>query len=504
VTSVRPEHIDGFRRIVADRLGLQFDETKLGFLAEVLRGRLAASRHAPALYLAKLESIAPDQELRVLAQDLTVGETYFFRNIDQFQALTDVALPDRRRAQSAHKRLQILSAGCASGEEAFSLAIMVRRAIPDRSWHVSIRAVDVNPAALEKAARGRFTRWSLRETPAEIQHAYFRGEDRDVVLDETIRTTVTFEERNLAVEDRELWQPGVYDIVFCRNVLMYFTPEQAQALVTRITGSLAPDGYLFLGHAETLRGLSQQFHLCHTHRTFYYRRREGTSHEARRSAPGTPASRAVTPMLVETVHDDDTWMRSIQAAAGRIQALASQPAVNAAAAVASPLRPDLGLALDLLRNGRSSDALGLLHSFPPESDRDPDVLLLKALLLADSGELAAADEACHRLLAVDELNAGAHYVLALCREGAGDRRSAAEHDQMATYLDPLFAMPRLHLGLLGRRGGDRETARRDLTQAMLLLQREDASRLLFFGGGFSREALMALCRAELDACGANP
>jgi chemotaxis protein methyltransferase CheR len=217
-----------------------------------------------------------------------------------------------------------------------------------------------------------------------------------------------------------------------------------------------------------------------------------------------PASRAATTVPVDALHDDDTWLRIIQTAAGRIQALTGQPAVTASAAVASPFRPDLGLALDLLRHGRPSDALDLVHSFPSESDRDPDVLLLKALLLADSGELAAAEEACHRLLAVDELNAGAHYVLALCREGAGDRSSAAEHDQMATYLDPLFAMPRLHLGLLGRRGGDRETARRDLTQAILLLQREDASRLLFFGGGFSREALMALCRAELDACGAKP
>jgi chemotaxis protein methyltransferase CheR len=91
--------------------------------------------------------------------------------------------------------------------------------------------------------------------------------------------------------------------------------------------------------------------------------------------------------------------------------------------------------------------------------------------------------------------------MALCREALGDRAAAQEHAQTAAYLDPTFAMARLHLGLLARRGGNRDTARRELATAMVLLQREDASRILLFGGGFGRQALVALCRAELTACG---
>jgi chemotaxis protein methyltransferase CheR len=105
------------------------------------------------------------------------------------------------------------------------------------------------------------------------------------------------------------------------------------------------------------------------------------------------------------------------------------------------------------------------------------------------------------LLACDELNAGAHYLLALCRESAGDRARALEHDRTAIYLDASFAMPRLHLGLMARRAGDAEAARRELTQALPLLKREDASRLLLFGGGFGREALISLCQAELKSAG---
>jgi chemotaxis protein methyltransferase CheR len=157
-----------------------------------------------------------------------------------------------------------------------------------------------------------------------------------------------------------------------------------------------------------------------------------------------------------------------------------------------------------LRTEHFTEALDLVQALPPESANDPDVLLLQAVLLAHSGRLAPAEDMCRRLLEIDELNSGAHYVLALCREGARDQSAAASHDQVAVYLDPAFAMPRLHLGLLARRAGDCDAARRELGQALELLQREDASRLLLFGGGFNREALLGLCRAELIACGGKP
>jgi chemotaxis protein methyltransferase CheR len=126
------------------------------------------------------------------------------------------------------------------------------------------------------------------------------------------------------------------------------------------------------------------------------------------------------------------------------------------------------------------------------------------VLQTHAGRLAEAEAACRDLLAQDELNAGAHYLLALCREGLGDRAGAVEHDQVAVYLDPGFAMPHLHLGILARRVGEKATARRELARALALLAGEDSARLLLFGAGFSREALGALCRAEIVGCGGDP
>jgi chemotaxis protein methyltransferase CheR len=496
--------VERFRAIVARRLGLQFEDAKLGWLGDVLRRRVESKRQVGELYLAQLESDAAPDELAALAQELTVAETYFFRSIDQFRALQEQVLPERLCAQAARRCLRILSAGCASGEEAYSIAMALHGLLPDPSWKVSIHAVDLNPAMIEKARRARYTAWSLRETPAALRERWFRPDGCEVVVDDAVRAAVIFEERNINVDDTEFWRPGTFDVVFCRNVLMYFTPQGAQAAVVRIARSLAPGGILFLGHAETLRGLSQDFHLRHTHGTFYYQRKDAVEPvpagglQARAFATGA----AESALTVAGIERGDSWVEAIGKAAERIRALTEQPADRPRRTAVPAARGwHLGRALDLFRQERFADALGLMQALPAESTRDPDMLLLHAVLLVHRGQLDQAEETCHRLLAIDGLNAGAHFVLALCREGAGDHAGAADRDQVAVYLDPAFAMPRLHLGLLARRAGDHEAVRRELQQALALLEREDASRLLLFGGGFDRGALLSLCRAELRAIG---
>ena len=144
-----------------------------------------------------------------------------------------------------------------------------------------------------------------------------------------------------------------------------------------------------------------------------------------------------------------------------------------------------------------------MRGLPPGSANDPDAQLLLAVLHANSGEIVEAEKIARQVLAADELNTGAHYLIALCREYDGDRDGAVRHYQAATYLDLLFAMPHLHLGLIAKRSGDTDTAQRELGIALSLFDREDAARILLFGGGFTREALLAFCRAELRACGGN-
>ena len=353
-----------------------------------------------------------------------------------------------------------------------------------------------------------------------MQARWFSKSGRDFVLDDSIRESVRFEERNLASPHGALAATDTYDAIFCRNVLMYFLPEVAQRAVARLRRALVSSGYLFLGHAENLRGLSHGFpSLPHPRHLLLpaARRRRAPRRTPRR------ASRAAGRALSQAACEEDGrgedwavhWVDGVNRSSARIQELSERAIGRRApfgfgAYLACVVGADndrarhVSGALALLERERFSEALDVLAGLPRERAPDADVLLLRAALLTHSGQLAAAEDACHELRGLDEMSAGAHYLLALCREGTGDRPGAVQQHQAAAYLDPSFAMPRLHLGLLARRAGDARSAQRELREALALLAREDASRILLFGGGFAREALTQLCRAELRAAGGAP
>jgi chemotaxis protein methyltransferase CheR len=510
--------IEGFRSLVAQRLGLYFDDAKLDFLADVVRERMEATGCGLfSSYQKRIASLAHERdELRSLAERLTVNETYFFRYADHFRAFAEVVVPKRIEARGPDRRLRILSAGCASGEEAYTLAILIRDRLPQlASWAIKIHGIDVNALMVAKAVRAKYTAWALRDTSAAIRMKYFRPDGRDFLLDSTVAAAVTFEERNLVEEDPLFWQNDAFDLVFCRNVTMYFTSEITRSVIARIGKSIAPGGFLFLGHAENLRGISQEFHLRHTHETFYYQRREAHEVDGDDVIPQILFDDgSLRSQVSEPVESDDTWFNIIRRASEQVASLTQEvplPMVSASGSVVPPtpnspasarsFNWDRTPALDLLRKERFAEAMELLRALPAESKADLDTQLLLAVLLTNGGDLPEAERVCRHVLMLDELNAGAHYLMALCREHAGDRGGAMEHDQAASYLDAAFAMPHLHLGLVAKRSADIQTARRELGHALPLLAREDASRILLFGGGFTRGALVEFCQAELGACG---
>lgn len=489
---IQAEDSERFRSFVTRWLGFEMDDEKLWSLTDILRHRLREKGCNTQSYLEGLENAHPfNDELRTLAQELTINETSFFRNVDQMNAFAEAVLPDRFAAQSATRRLRILSAGCASGEEAYSLAMILHNMPAARDYDVEIIGIDADMKVLKKAAAGRYSPWSLRQTPERYRRDFFRSDKQEFVLSDAIRNRVKFHERNLVLDDASFWAPGSFDIVFCRHVIMYFAHDMARAVVARIAQSLTPGGFLFLGTAETLRNLSDDFHLRHTHGTFYYQRQN----ELHCLAPGENCDA----VAVDIAPQGD-FVDVIDGATKRIQSLRTKgtrkPPVKRKK---KPL--DLDPVIELLRCERASEALALLNSLPTEDRRDPQVLLLTAILLTHGGDIARAETVCGEILSRDAGNAGAHYVMALCRENSGDLAGAIQWDRQAVRLDPSFAMPHLHFGLVARRAGDQTTARAELAKAATLIQGEDAARLLLFGGGFNREALLGLCRAQLKACG---
>jgi chemotaxis protein methyltransferase CheR len=516
------EEIEQFCATVIARLGLRVDDHNAEQARQVLRHRLRRTNcDCVAAYLERFEDpLFAQEELGEAAAEFSVAETYFFRHPEQFLAMVETAIPERMRARESTRRLRVLSAGCASGEEPYSLAAAIRTALAgSNGWDVRIWGIDVNARLLKQAAHARYRPWSLRATTDQDRQLYFHREGQDHILDAELRSMVTFEERNLLDDDPSFWRPDYFDLIFCRNVMIYFTRAATAQAVGRLAHSLAPGGFLFLGPTETLRGITQEFHLRHTHGAFYYQRRyPGEITDRSIHFPGRADSpREVTPVLTVPERHDESWVSAISQAADRIAALAERSDRHSRAIGAfggSGVRQEnladvagehpLESARNLFRQERFEDALRELHALPSQSESDPDALLLRAVLLANTGQVTKAQEICRALLATDELNAGAHYLMAVCREHSGEVEAATEHDQTAIYLDPGFAMPRLHLGLLAKRQGDLAGARRELGEALELLAREDASRILLFGGGFHRDALVRYCQSQLRHCGGTP
>lgn len=486
-----------FAALLEARFGLRAEPSRERDLAAALEARLDASGCAgPDGYFAGLADPAfARRELGAIAALVTIGETYFFRHPEQFRAFAEVALPDRLRVNAGRRRLRVLSAGCASGEEPYSLAMLLAdRAAALAGWELDLLGVDLNPQAIARARGASFGAWSMRGVLESVRERFFTHEAGSYKLDPRVANLTRFEERNLTADDASFWRPGTFDVVFCRNVLIYFGPETTRAVIARIAGALAPGGYLFLGPAESLREVSDDFHLLHTHGCFYYQRK-GTVAPLDMLPAASPAERLDTALVPErSAVPADDWAERIARAAERVEGLASRQ-------VAAPV-PVSSTWQDALASFRAERFTEALERLEEADARTGEALLLRAAILTNAGRVSEAERACREAIAHDELDPGAHYLLALCREQAGDLEAAVRHDEAALYLAPGFAMPHLHLGLLSRRRGDLPAARRAFELALELLPNEPPDRLTLFGGGFSCEGLMSLCRAQLAGGGA--
>lgn len=516
--------VEQFSEKVEWEFGLVFDEGRREQVREVLEARCAALELSAGAYLKRLDG--DDSEWQAVAALLTVPESYFFRHSDHLRACMEIAVPARIAARREDRTLRMACLGCANGEEAYTIAMLLEEqaALPE-GWQFRIRACDINPEALRRARRGVYTNWALRATSPAYRARYFRAEGNRFHIAEEVRRAVQFERCNVLRMFRAE-AAGSLDVVFFRNVLIYFSPEAIRAAVNAVAHMLAPGGYLFLGPAETLRGVSEDFELCHTHETFYYRRKErisalipfsplhrGTAGGGTEAAPCSERPVCFAPeeglaACAASPLPDTAWMDEIERSTQRISGLdrarrsrvapAAAPARSRGRSIAEELH---GL-MQMFTAERYGELLESVKSLPREIAEDADVRLLEALAHLNRHEIGAAEEVCRAAVARDSMNASGHYILALCSEHAADFVRSAEHDRIAIYLDPTFAMPHLHLALIARRRGDAHTARRGFEKAILLLARESASRIAMFGGGFGREALRNLCRRELQAIGA--
>lgn len=276
------------RRIIYDRSGIHFPDAKKYVLESRLAARLIELEIDDYDQYVSFLSTGPyrDDEFQEMFNKITINETSFFRNEPQLEAFEKQFLPKLLEARAGTKRLRLWSAACSSGEEPYTLAMLVHRTLGIRlaDWRVEILGTDISERALTMAQTGKYTEYALRSTPPLIRGRYFKQNGPYWEIDATLRSMVTFDLLNL--KDRlGAKRHGKFDAIFCRNVMIYFDDAMRAQVVNMFAEQLADDGPLIIGHSETLRNLPVPFATTGPVQAFAY-------HKVASAKPGAATTKA--------------------------------------------------------------------------------------------------------------------------------------------------------------------------------------------------------------------
>ena len=397
-----------FAEFVAAHLGLHFPAERWPDLRRGIRNATPEFGYADDEQCVRWLMAAPltRRQIEILAGNLTVGETYFFREKRMFEILAEHILPTLVQARrNGERHLRFWSAACCTGEEAYSLAIVLRRAIPDlKAWQVTILATDVNPRFLHKASAGVFGEWSFRDAPVWLKSQYFHGVEpgRYVILPE-IRQMVQFEHLNLAEDSYPslLTDTNAMDVIFCRNVLMYFVPAQAQRVLAQMSCCLVDGGWLALSATETFGTASRRFTSVSFDGAIVYRKTT------------RPPVQPVQPVPSE------------------VPEVPEVPVTPVAPLEAQEM---IRLARELANQGRLAEALALAGKLVLAEKLNPVAHYLQAMILQEQEAKPKAAEALRRAIYLNHDFVIAHFALGNLARGAGRLQEADKHFANAAQL----------------------------------------------------------------------
>ncbi len=267
------QHFSQLRKIIYDRAGIYFPDNKQYVLESRLGQRLVELEMDDYdTYIAFL-TMGPYQsdEFQEMFNRITINETSFFRNEPQLDVFEKKILPKLLEARKATKRLRIWSAACSSGEEPYTLAMIVHRTLGIRlpDWRIEILGTDISEKMLEVAAKGVYGNYALRCTSPLVKNRYFKPEGQFFKLNSDVMSLVNLELHNL--KDRlAAKRHGTWDVIFCRNVMIYFDDAMKKQVLRMFAEQLADDGYLFIGHSETIRTDEAPLNAIHEPQSFCY------------------------------------------------------------------------------------------------------------------------------------------------------------------------------------------------------------------------------------------
>lgn len=458
-------HLERCCNLIAMRTGIIIRVDERGSLRDYILTKLRSSSITSVeSYFSILESDSTEsrQEWRDLINGITIGESYFFRDKGQFGLLENRILPELIELRKKERALRIWSAGCSTGEEAYSLAILVSKLIPAPSdWKIFILGTDINEEFVKKAGKGFYGQWSFRRVEPDIKERYFKKRRDQWEIDGRIRDMVIFRTMNLVEEQI----PGHYadlhnmDLILCRNLFIYFSRNSVAKVLKKLVSILAIDGYLMTGHGELHnQELDPLTPLIFSESVIYRKSgiNKGNTGQAVRMTvmmPEKPLSciqgkNHVSFNAEKTVHVTPDYPR---------------PAIMVDENV---------LVEDMKSLFRSGDYAGVIKKAGAALDINPgntDAYFFMARAYAGKGLYDEALKQLRHLLGYNPVNTGAYLLLAQISEIMGDHEGAKDSLKKVIYLDPGSVEAHLELGSIYRKEKDQVRSSKMRTTALQLI-----------------------------------
>lgn len=480
-----------FRNLILERTGMHFPPNRRDAM---VRSVLAASgrsgfeeieeyhRH---LFVSKTDSKAWDE----LIQLLIINETYFFRDTPQMDALRDHILPELVARHHDDRRIRVWSAGCASGEEPYSLAMLLYQLLPDiAQWNIFILGTDINKRDLLGAEKACYKERSFRVTDPLIRERFFMPRDAAFELKPPVREMVHFAHLNLAedVYPSLTTNTNAMDLILCRNVAIYFEEVMMREMALRFHRCLNPDGWFMVGAAEAGSAVCDPFIFWNYPGAILYRK--GIAPPHRPGSRVTPPDWDSVPVTgrdpfpdLPPVREEPVWP------------LPSYP-LPAPPRLPEPADP-YQEGLIMMGKGNYEGAIERFQARIAEDPKFVPAYCEIARAYANRGGLKEAGAWCQKAVKTDPLLAEAYYIFALIRQEEGAYEKAVELLKKTLYLDPNFVLAHFSLAVIHRRAGRRDEAVRHRSQALRLGAKLPPDEMMPGTDGMTAAQLLAMIGA---------
>lgn len=472
-----------FRDYIHEHSGIYLEDGKLDSLRISLVTRATRLEVTElADYLRMLQT--SQTEFNELLNLITVNETSFFRFPQQFEALKNRVLPEILEGKLAtNRQLRIWSAGCSTGEEPYSIGMaMLESGVEGLGWQTRVLGTDVSTRALTVARRGVYARKSTLNLSDELVGRYFDGDGEELSVAKGVRRVVDFQYHNLIKEPYPIEMMSGWDIIFCRNVTIYFKLESTRRVVHNFFRSLNDGGYLFIGHSETLTTISDEFEPIESGDVFLYRKPKHPSAFTPSAGRGLEPPPAPAPAK-----------RVPRPGVARPSEKVPQPGSTRVADL-------IAEAVESFAQRKPEAVLALVDEILTLDANNAEAHVFAAHAFADMSNYDAALAACTRALAIDPLLPVARYILGLIHQRQGDTMHAISEFKKTIYIDMDFALAHLQLGTIYKSQGDWETAAREYENTIRSLYANPEGSWREFLGGFQADLLLKTCERSLLEC----